>query len=410
MSTAFESYEFVPFHESELPRRIASAPEPVPTEYGGTLRPLGIQIKDSDDAYTYSIGNGGVDFVRGSDAAETLIELDHQTWEELTHDLESSAGLIYHGRVQCLRGNLMQLMQWEPALRWAYRGRPIYDAAKVELLDRQGQPLDPTRSFALDDDREEMAHFLRTVGYIWVRNVLSEAEVEELQLEAERLHAAAREGDQESWWGKNAEGESVLCRVLRAGKEPKMRSLHGDPRLLGLADLCDTQMVLKQSAESRDGVALLWKQPGVKEGLGDLPWHRDCGMGGHESMCPTAVLSVFLGSNTPEAGAISFLPGSWKSSLAFAEAGDPLAPVGVTPPTKPGDVTLHYGDGLHVAPPPTGTQGPFRSCVLMAFQRADAWNHRGDGHYNDVLLGSEDGQIEHMSKIAARSSNPGDPE
>ena len=71
---------------------------------------------------------------------------------------------------------------------------------------------------------------------------------------------------------------------------------------------------------------------------------------------------------------------------------------------QPGDVTLHYGDGLHVAPPPTGRKGPFRSCVLMGFQRADAWNHRGTRHYNDVLLGSEDGQIEHMTKVAARAN------
>ena len=153
-----------------------------------------------------------------------------------------------------------------------------------------------------------MAHFLRTVGYLWIRNVFSEEEVEELRRESERLRSSAREGDQESWWGKNAQGESLLCRVLRAGKEPKMRSLHSDPRLRGLAELCDEKMVLKQAAEAKDGVTVLWKQPGVTEGLGDLPWHRDCGMGGHGSMCPTAVLSVFLGPNTPEAGAISFLP------------------------------------------------------------------------------------------------------
>ena len=404
MPATLGSVDFKSFHESELPRRLASVETPVPHDYAKTLRSLGIQIKDSGEAYTYSAENGGIEFEAGAERAQTLIELEHASWEELTHDLESSAGLIYHGRISCLRGDPMQLMQWEPALRWAYRGRPIYDAPRIDMKDLDGRPLDPTRSFELGDDREEMAHFLRTVGYIWVRNVLSQNEVEALHQESERLRASAREGDQESWWGKNAKGESVLCRVLRAGKEPKMRSLHGDPRIRGLADLCDTKMALKQSAESKDGIALLWKQPGVTEGLGDLPWHRDCGMGGHESMCPTAVVSIFLGPNTPEAGAISFLPGSWTTSLAFAEANDPRAPIGVTPPAQPGDVTLHYGDGLHVAPPPTSSEGPFRSCVLMGFQREDAWNHRGARHYNDVLLGSEDGQIEHMTKVAARAN------
>ena len=39
----------------------------------------------------------------------------------------------------------------------------------------------------------------------------------------------------------------------------------------------------------------------------------------------------------------------------------------------------------------------------MGFQREGSFNHRGERHYNDVLLGSDDGQIEHMTKVAARS-------
>jgi hypothetical protein len=298
----------------------------------------------------------------------------------------------------------MHLLQWEPALRWLYTGRPVYDPEAVDLRDAAGRPLDPTRGFTLDDDREEMAHFLREVGYLWVRGVLSPDEVARLQQEAELLRAEAREGDQESWWGRRADGTSVLCRVLRAGKQPAMRSLRSDPRLLSLPELCDTPMAPSQRPEDKDGVTVLWKQPGVVEGLGDLPWHRDCGMGGHASMCPTAVMSIFLGPNTPEAGELRFLPGSWQASFPFADADDARAPRGVAPPAQPGDVTLHYGDGLHVAPPPTSEQGPHRMCVLVGFRRTGARHHRGGRHYNDVLLGSEDGQVQHMRKVVEQSS------
>jgi hypothetical protein len=65
-------------------------------------------------------------------------------------------------------------------------------------------------------------------------------------------------------------------------------------------------------------------------------------------------------------------------------------------------VTFHYGDGLHVAPPPTSTDGPFRTCALVGFQRVGAHHHLGGRHYNDILLGSEDGQVEHMTKVASR--------
>jgi hypothetical protein len=270
------------------------------------------------------------------------------------------------------------------------------------LRDSSGERLDPCRGFRLDDDPEQMREYLRVVGYLWIRGVFDPEEVATLQSEAEALRREATEGDQESWWGKTHEGRSVVCRVLRAGKKPKMRSLHSDPRLTRLAELCEVPMVRKQGAEDKDGVTVLWKQPGVAEGLGDLPWHRDCGMGGHASMCPTAVQSVFLGPNTPEAGEIRFLPGSWRSSLPFAEGDSSSVPRGVAPPAEPGDVTFHYGDGMHVAPAPTSTQGPFRSCVLIGYQREGGEHHLGGRHYNDVLLGSEDGQVEHMAKVAAR--------
>ena len=71
-------------------------------------------------------------------------------------------------------------------------------------------------------------------------------------------------------------------------------------------------------------------------------------------------------------------------------------------PAKPGDFTLHYGDGWHTAPPPQRQEhsdAPYRSCVLVSFEREGAFNHRGERHYNDVLLGHEDGQVDHLAKL-----------
>jgi len=403
MTSAFEPLSFEGFHAAELPRRLSAVPTPLPESYARRLRPLGIRIRESGESMTYSRMGGTVRVETGDASAETLVEIAHESWEEIVHDLESVPSLIYGQRATRIRGNFMRFLEWEPALRWMFTGRAVYDPDAVDLRDASGALLDVTRGFSLEDDREEMAHFLREAGYIWVRNVLSPKEIDELNTEAERLRSSARPGDQESWWGKRADGSAVLCRVLRAGKEPHMRALHGDPRLRGLAELCDVPMATKMGAEDQDGVTFLWKEPGVEEGLADLPWHRDCGMGGHASMCPTAVLSVFLGPNTEEAGEIRFLPGSWQMSLPFAEAGDEDAPKGVAPPAQPGDVTFHYGDGLHVAPPPTSEVGPFRRSVLIGFSRADGRHHRGGRHYNDVLLGAEDGQIQHMSKVASRT-------
>jgi hypothetical protein len=51
---------------------------------------------------------------------------------------------------------------------------------------------------------------------------------------------------------------------------------------------------------------------------------------------------------------------------------------------------------MHASMPPTSDEGPHRVSILLGFARPDAGNHRGERHYNDVLLGREDGQVEHL--------------
>lgn len=64
--------------------------------------------------------------------------------------------------------------------------------------------------------------------------------------------------------------------------------------------------------------------------------------------------------------------------------------------SEAGDISLHYGDVGHASMPPTSTDGPFRISGLMAFVPPDVEHHRGEGHYNDVLLDREDGQVQHL--------------
>jgi len=403
---SFPQIDFEHFHDVELPRRLAEGHARAAAPGLADARPLAFRLAGTGLARTYLPRPGdepGIDVVPGEEPAETVVSLSPRAWSGLVHDVESPPSLIYHGEAEAVRGDLMGFVAWEALLRALYTGRPVYDASALDLRDRRGEPLDPARGFGLDDDPDDMAHFLREVGYLWIRGAFSSDEVAAFRAAAEHLRAAARPGDQESWWGRDAQGREVLCRVLSAGSEPALRGLPADPRIRRVVDLADAEMASKTAPDARDGVTVLWKNPGVREGLSDLPWHRDCGMGGHASMCPTIVGSIFLAANTPEAGALRFLPGSWRASYRFAEAGDAAAPEGVRVPAEPGDLTIHYGDGWHAAPPPESEEGPFRCCVLVSYERTGAFNHRGERHYNDVLLGSEDGQVQHMSKVASRS-------
>lgn len=399
MATALAPIAFRDYHDRELPQLLAAGRAALAAVDSEGLRPLALRV--SGEAWTYLPQPGGLALAAGDVAADTVVGLDPASFAGLVRDLESPASLIYHGNAECVRGDLMHFVRWEPVLRAIYAGRPIYDPARLDLRDRRGAPLDPLQGFRADADPSELAHFLRTTGYLWLRGVFSPAEVAEMRAEARELRSRARPGDQKSWWGKDARGEAVLCRVLQAGVLPKLRSLPDEPRLRAPVALADTPLV-PGDPDDLDAVTLLWKNPGMREGLSDLPWHRDCGMGGHASMCPTIVCSVFLEENRAETGALRFLPGSWQSSYRFGDGSE--AQLGVVPPAQPGDLSLHYGDVWHVAPPPTSETGPFRCCALVSFKRPDLRNHRGERHYNDVLLGREDGQVANMQQMARSRS------
>lgn len=397
----FPDLDFHEFHRDQLPERMAAGNAALAARSVARLGRLALRLTDGA-AYTYGPSAGaGVAVVAGDEHADHVFELDHETWVGLAHDYESAPGILYAARARCLRGRGIALVEWEPALRALYHGRPIYDPERVCLEDRHGAPLDVEQVFSLDADPEEMAHFLRTAGYLFVREVFSPEETAGFLEEAEQLRGEARKGDKLSWWGRNAAGEEVLCRVTRAADKPRLATLPGDPRLRRLRDLTDVQLVPRDG--EGNGVTVIYKIPEMVEGLANLPWHRDCGMGGHAVMCPVLQASVFLTPGTPETGDLRMLPGSWQTTMPYLDASHARAPQGARFAARPGDVSLHYGDVMHAAPPPSRSDlGTYRISAVTGFARPGARPHGGARSYNEVLHGRDDGQIEHLEQVAKR--------
>jgi hypothetical protein len=393
--------DFHRYHREELPPLLAAGRGMLAASGARALGSLAFRLPEGD-AYTYVPADAGMDVVAGDAAADTVIELSAELWQNLVHELDAAAGLLYGGRAKCLRGNALRWVAWEPALRAMWSGRPVYHADEVELKDRRGAKLDPAAAFTLASDREDMAHFLRSAGYLFVRGVFGANEIAALRAEAEALAGEARKGDKLSWWGKNAAGAEVLTRVTRAAAKPGLRALPRDPRLTGLKDLADEKLEHRAPPSAEEGVSVIWKRPSMSEGLGDLPWHRDCGMGGHAVMCPTLIASVFLTPATPETGELRMLPGSWQRGCGPIDARHPQAPRGVSFAAAPGDVSLHYGDTMHAAPPPERSDlATYRISAVTGYTRPGARAHRGR-YYNEVLHRREDGQIEHLSEVVAK--------
>jgi len=397
----FPAIDFVRFHREELPARLAGDRAQMVADATAGLSSLALRLPDGV-AFTYRPdGDRGFAISSGDDGATAVMELDLDSWRGLVHELEAPAGLLYARRVRCLRGDPIDLMKWESGLRALYNGRPLYDPAKQLLSDRHGRRLDPETTFSASSPPDEMAYFLRETGYLFVRNVLTADELPDLLAEADTLRKEARRGDKLSWWGKNEAGEEVLCRVTRGIHKPHLASLPADPRLHGLKALVDESWVYKRG--EGEGVTVIYKQPGVSEGLGDLPWHRDCGMGGHAANCPTLVVSVYLTAATPETGELAMLPGSHRASFnAHDRRCDPNRHAAHFR-AQPGDVSLHFSDTLHAAPPPSCSGlTRYRISTILTFARPDARHHRGESSYNDVLHQRDDGQIEHLETVAKR--------
>jgi ectoine hydroxylase-related dioxygenase (phytanoyl-CoA dioxygenase family) len=383
--------EFDRFHRDVLPRRLAAGNGALAAD---DARKIGsLAIRTPAGAFTYVPSDGTIEIIEGDDDAKTVIALDDESWRGLASDLDTPPGLLYGGRVETVRGNPLRFVRWEPALRAMYHGRPVYDAARVDL-----HGIDPSATFTMAEvaaDPGAMRAFLDTCGYVLVRNVFTAHEIAGFLEDADVLRDEAREGDKMSWWGRDVHGETVLCRVLRAASRPRLRSLHTDPRVLALADLAPIPVTAKRKNDN-DGVTVLWKRPDVTEGLADLPWHRDCGMGGHALNCPGFVMTICLTDGSAAAGELRALPGSHHMTHPTVDGTEENAPRGVSFAASAGDVSFHYSDVLHASMPPTSSDGPHRISVLLGFSPEGAGHHRGERHYNDVLLSRDDGLVPHL--------------
>jgi hypothetical protein len=78
------------------------------------------------------------------------------------------------------------------------------------------------------------------------------------------------------------------------------------------------------------------------------------------------------------------LPGSVPYSFppAYFSKGEVEGSVSVH--AEAGDVTLHFGDILHAAHPPTGSEN-MRESLIVTWRPPDSNPHDGQLHYNDAL-------------------------
>jgi hypothetical protein len=365
--------DFDDAHRRALPARLATEAGMAAARDVCGVAPLAFRLTDGR-AYAFVPASGTIRIEPG-DEAPTVVELDELAWRDFASEIATAAGLVYGGRLRFARGGPAALERWEPALRALFSGRPIFDPACDVPDDRPW-------TFGLDATDVDLRRALHGPGFVLVKRVFSRDEIARLAEIVARRQTAARAGDGRSWWATRADGASVLCRLIYLGLvEPAVAALSDDPRIRRLAGLAGEP--LEPMLDRADGHSVVVKNAGVVEGLSDLPWHRDCGLGGHPLTCPAINVGIQLDAATAETGRLHFVPGSWRYSCHRADLARAMT---VAVDTEPGDCTVHLGDVMHAAPPPTG-DGPGRRALYIGWMPARAAEAIPPGKsYNDVIL------------------------
>ena len=380
----FDSLDFDCFHREMVPRLMTNERSSRWTclqQRDGSAR---VRLPDGR-AWTYSVGDHGIQVRPGDEDARTVIALSEADWCDFVNEARTCFGLLYAGLVSFPRGGFESFDRWEPVLRALFDGRPPYDPDKLEGLDL-------ARSFVVDE-ADEAGEFLRRAGFADIRGVFDETEVGVVRAEVERMQAAAQPIDGRSWWAKDSAGADVCCRLIYATLSSEvLADFVDDERFARLAALGGAEV---QPAPDRlDGVSVVLKSPSIVEGLSDLPWHRDCGLGGHPVMCPTVLIGVQLDAANAGSGQLRYLAGSHLTTGSPPRPGDESLPiVGIN--SDPGDVTVHFGHVLHVSPPPEAS-GARRRTMYVSYSNPAVFDVIPAGRgYNDVLFTAlEDGHVQ----------------
>jgi len=399
--------DFDVFHREILPARLADGVnERVAWDVEGRA-PLAIGLSDGR-SYTYACSEGHVRVTPGVGAdARTVLEIvDQESWIDYLHEFRTRYGLLYSNAVRFVRGDFDTWDDWEPAIRCMYSGRPIYDPTACDFRDRNGAPLDLARSFTLDEDPEDLSHFLRTTGFLVVRRVFDPAFIAELSDELDRVRDAAVEGELTSWWASDSRGRRFPYRLTYLSDQSEtIAGLYTHPRVEQLIDLSREDVV--PVPDRIEGILAVVKDAGLESdatAYANLPYHTDCGFGACHTTCPCVLAGIQLDAMAPSSSQLHVMAGSW--GKAYHNVAADITPERyplVAIETQPGDATVHYGCGLHAGPPPTGPDR--RRTLYVQHYNPRAFELIGPYQgYNQIIPGYGEGAIPNIEEVQARQA------
>ncbi|HEY3842736.1 MAG TPA: phytanoyl-CoA dioxygenase family protein [Acidimicrobiales bacterium] len=309
------------------------------------LPPLGLEVEGR--GLTLTADSGGLALRSGTESAGVVATLAADALSELLQDRQSTMGLAMTSRVKITAGDINDWIGWEPVLRALLDGRKVHEAGDITFVDLDGGDLDLGHVFNVGDDPAPMAHFLEQAGFLHLRAVFDETEMAALAADVDEWLARATPDDGESWWATDEAGVDHAVRVLFFyEKSEVLRSLLVNERYRMIGDLTGEGHIHTGGGEG------LTKPLGIVRGLSDLPWHKDCGQGGHSYSCSGLTTGISVTGADRMSGALGVIPGSHRANTMATGRDRRLDLQPIMIETETGDVTVHCSDTLHRAHPP----------------------------------------------------------
>ena len=344
----------VDFFVRELPALFAEHGGRIPGAAEFELRPLIVHVDDAAWLVRRD-GNGFVVCPHDVPAGEDVIGLERAVEVRLTPDQVTDLvvdqvtpiGLMTAGRLDLVRGRIGRLLDWWLVWRSLLDGTTIHRRGAVDL------PVDLDRSFTLDDDPDEILHFLETAGFLHLRGVFSDDEMALISADMDAAAPSYTPEDGNSWWATLADGSERVVRMQRfEAHSPAVAALLTDPRFLRISEITGCGHTVDWAMDNR--IEALFKPLGVVSGISDVPWHKDCSLGRHSYECCALTVGISVTGGGETSGQLRVIAGShralvWPSLLDTTDLGLP----DVALPTETGDVTVHLSCTLHMAQAPT---------------------------------------------------------
>jgi hypothetical protein len=345
-----------------------------------SVPPLAMRVDDA--LWTLRPRADRIDVVSGPTDADLSVALDSSAFADLFCERRTALGLVVGGRVQGDPASTEAFCAWDPVLRSALDGRPVYRQGDIALRSIDGSPLELDQQFRLGGTSSEAAHFLAEAGFLLLQDVFTEAEMDAVDADLSAAVAAARPDDGTSWWATTRAGEAYPCRILDfAQQSPALRGLITDERYTSIGDLLDDghrpgdpfgEHFADVTAEG------LLKRVDSVDGLVCLPWHKDCDRGGHSMFCSGLTVGICLTSVDEAHGGLDVMAGSHRANIARAQIDTDLDLPRVTLRARRGDVTVHMSCTLHRSTHPTSME---RRVAYTGFALPP---RLGDGHARDA--------------------------